>query len=257
MTTTNFSNMLRLTGGAGGGRRAWRAETLLFAAALAAATVPRVSSHVATLTPFGFTRGIHGINLLGIDRRGRSMPFLRKKITRDFDELANLMSIADAFMESADPFSHYEASSKHGEGSANRTLPLKLRCPNPTLEWEHCEGGMVLHAATPGLKKEDLSIKIVDEAGQRYLVVSGETKDQAADEDKDDGKKKADKDGASPTDVDKLHQRYYYENFEHRVQLPSGVTSEGLTAKYEDGMLTINLALPQEKPPQAETIAIA
>eukprot|EP00284_Hemiselmis_tepida_P011447 CAMPEP_0174921558 /NCGR_PEP_ID=MMETSP1355-20121228/5224_1 /TAXON_ID=464990 /ORGANISM="Hemiselmis tepida, Strain CCMP443" /LENGTH=261 /DNA_ID=CAMNT_0016167055 /DNA_START=101 /DNA_END=886 /DNA_ORIENTATION=- len=261
MTTAHFNGLARRSLSLGGRRGALRADHLLFAALVAASfCAPRVGAHVATLTPFGFglASPFHSMTLHGGDRRGRGKPTLRRRLEREFDDL---ITIADAFL--SDPFAaHHDASPRHGEVSGgNRTQSLKLRrAADPAFEWEACEGGMVLHAATPGLRKEDLSIRIVDEGAHRYLIVSGETKDPAAAEGGTKGDDKdttGTKDGNAPSAKHHHKGGYYYEKFEHRTQLPNGVTGDCLAAKYEDGMLTLHLRLPQEKQLQTETIAIA
>eukprot|EP00283_Hemiselmis_rufescens_P003338 CAMPEP_0173418376 /NCGR_PEP_ID=MMETSP1357-20121228/559_1 /TAXON_ID=77926 /ORGANISM="Hemiselmis rufescens, Strain PCC563" /LENGTH=98 /DNA_ID=CAMNT_0014380861 /DNA_START=58 /DNA_END=351 /DNA_ORIENTATION=+ len=94
--------------------------------------------------------------------------------TRDFDDLATLINLADAFLPAPvllkKPASiayrlGSDAPTKPTEGTPGSTAPVKRRrtVPPPTFAWEPTEGGMVLRAATPGLKKEDLSIKMVDE----------------------------------------------------------------------------------------------
>jgi len=200
--------------------------------------------------------------------------------TRDFDDLATLMNIADAFIGPGPLLSKKpstvtyrlteDASPKRNAsdvGAAARTISAKRRrVAEPSFDWEAAEGGVTLHAATPGLKKEDLSIRIVDEGAHRYLVVSGGTKDQADTDSQpaDDATTKTDKPATDDAASTKQQQdkpanthRIFYAAFEHRMRLPAGITSDSLSAKYEDGMLTLHLALPQPKPPQSETITIA
>jgi len=200
--------------------------------------------------------------------------------TRDLHDLATLMNIADAFLGPGPLLSkkpstvaayrlNGDASPKRDasdEGSAVKTVSAKRRrIAEPTFDWEAAEGGVTLHAATPGLKKEDLSIRIVDEGAHRYLVVSGGTKDpaDANASPADTGSPKTDQpatDAAAPPAPKQAPAdapRIFYTAFEHRMRLPAGVTSDCLSAKYEDGMLSLHVALPQPKPPQSEAITIA
>ena len=186
-------------------------------------------------------------------------------------DLAALMDVADALLGTSPlvckkPSAAYLMTSDNvsPRGSATeerRAAPTRRRLREPTFDWEAVEGGVVLHAATPGLKKQDLSVEIRDEGAHRYLIVSGGTKDPAADEAKADASSDKAEPGPTPAapaaDAAAMPCSYYYAAFEHRMRLPAGITSDSMTAKYEDGVLTLHLELPKPKPPQSQTITIA
>jgi len=198
--------------------------------------------------------------------------------TRDFDDLARIINIADAFLApelalrkkptTAAFRVDSDASPKAADAPPQGAPAAKRRrFAVPSFDWDATDTGVVLHAATPGLKKEDLSINIVEEAAQRYLVVSGGTNDPANPDSSvrasttptqnDSAATAASPCDASNNKANAPTSHLFYAPFEHRMRVSSGVTSECLTAKYEDGVLTVHLTLPKERPPTSETIAIA
>lgn len=112
----------------------------------------------------------------------------------------------------------------------------------PTFDWSETEGGgFVITAATPGLSKDELHVEIVEGDGSRgtALIVSGES---AKTDQKDDDKTKS------------FTSRY--SKFSHTIRLPSKVKTDDIKAKYEDGLLTINVKPPAAEVKKAERIAL-
>lgn len=82
------------------------------------------------------------------------------------------------------------------------------------------------HVMVPGIKKEDLKIRIED----GLLRIKGERKEVQEDE------------GV------KIHRiESSYGSFERVFRLPDDVKEENLTAKYEDGVLSIEVAKEEKK----------
>lgn len=78
----------------------------------------------------------------------------------------------------------------------------------------------------PGMKKDDININLED----NQLTISGERKF----ENKEDGKK-----------YHRVESRYG--KFTRSFMLPDNVDGESITAKYEDGLLKIDIAKSEEK----------
>ncbi len=109
--------------------------------------------------------------------------------------------------------------------------------------WKETDHGFLLTCATPGLKKEDLAVEIVDSPKGRghFLVISGESKHSEHHHD------------------DKHTNSFFatYKKFEERIRLPEGVDKNTLTAKYEDGMLQVHVKFPEEEKMDRKKIAIS
>jgi HSP20 family protein len=84
---------------------------------------------------------------------------------------------------------------------------------------------LVIEVRVPGFKKEDINVEVEGDV----LTISGKREEKEEKEEKD----------------------YYYRefrtgSFSRSVRLPSGVNSEDLQAKYQDGMLKISMPAPEE-----------
>jgi len=86
----------------------------------------------------------------------------------------------------------------------------------PCFEYMPTESGIILMASTPGLKKEEISLEIIEGNGKHdFLVFSGESK------------------GGE----EQMHATHY-RKFSHKIRIPKGEVKE---AKYEYGLLTVRL----------------
>lgn len=92
----------------------------------------------------------------------------------------------------------------------------------PALEFKDNETAYELVAEVPGLKAEDIEIKIAE----GVLRISGERKEER--EGKENGF---------------LFSERHYGHFERSIQLPAGVDEDKITATARDGLLTV--ALPK------------
>ncbi len=89
----------------------------------------------------------------------------------------------------------------------------------------------VLKADLPGLKQDDIKIELTD----NILSISGERKHERNEEDKD-------------------KKYYYYERsygaFERKFVLPNDADIEKIKAKYENGVLSIDIQKKESKKPK-------
>ena len=114
--------------------------------------------------------------------------------------------------------------------------------------------GFVLTAETPGLRKDELKVELVDASDHCVLEVSGQTAVKPA---ATDAAKDTDADAnVGPTDAGKPQElRATYRAFKERVRLPQGVDREAMRAKYEDGLLVVTI--PRVKTDGVKRRAIA
>jgi HSP20 family molecular chaperone IbpA len=117
-----------------------------------------------------------------------------------------------------------------------KNFELKLR---PRIDWQETREGFFLTAATPGLRKEDVSIEIAEHSGNSFLEISGHTVTKSED---------------SPKPLT-LHASY--PSFNHKVRLPAGVDRGSLKANYENGLLIVTMQHSEQPMSQRHKITIA
>ncbi len=103
----------------------------------------------------------------------------------------------------------------------------------PLVDMFETENDVVIKAALPGLKADDVQINITGET----LTIKGETKEQT------ETKEKA---------YHIREQRYGL--FERTVSLPTMVMSDKAKADFEDGVLTVTLPKAEEVKPKTITV---
>jgi HSP20 family protein len=94
---------------------------------------------------------------------------------------------------------------------------------SPEVEILNRNGDMIVRADLPGLKLEDINVEIVDGA----LKLSGERKEEK--EEKKEGY---------------YHSERTYGSFFRSIPVPENVTPENATAKFENGVLEVKIAVP-------------
>ncbi|MFM7901713.1 MAG: Hsp20/alpha crystallin family protein [Bacteroidota bacterium] len=93
-----------------------------------------------------------------------------------------------------------------------------------------------IEVAAPGMKKDDFKIEI--ENG--LLTISAERKEEKKEEKKN-----------------YTRQEYYYNSFSRSFTLPENAKEDGLSAKYEDGMLRLTVAKKAVTVSKAREIEVA
>jgi HSP20 family protein len=115
--------------------------------------------------------------------------------------------------------------------------PAALRPWSPAVDIAENENELVLTADLPGVKKDQVKVRI--ENGS--LVLSGERKFEAEDKDKKTGYHRLERS---------------YGSFKRIFQLPETVDAEKVSAAYEDGVLRITLAKKEIAKPRTIDIAL-
>ena len=96
---------------------------------------------------------------------------------------------------------------------------------NPAVNIQENDHGYRLEAAAPGLTKNDFNISIDDDR----LIISAETKSE--NEENREGYRR---------------REFNYANFNRVFTLPESANSEKIAAKYEDGILSIEIPKKEE-----------
>jgi len=115
-------------------------------------------------------------------------------------------------------------------------MPRGLEDWVPKVNIAETEKAIHVHAELPGVKKEDIKVEI-DEDGM--LVIHGERKQELKEEDKE---KKY------------LRMESSFGSFERRIALPEGVSQDNIKAKFQDGVLEVEVQRPS--PPQRKTTTV-
>ena len=116
----------------------------------------------------------------------------------------------------------------------------------PAVNVKESDEAFTMEIAAPGLKKEFCSVNINNDGN---LVVKIENKSQQEDESNAEGEKKH----------HYLRREFSYASYEQAYTLPDEVDKEAISAKVEDGILTINLPklAPEPEKKMDRTIEIA
>jgi HSP20 family protein len=97
---------------------------------------------------------------------------------------------------------------------------------SPVIEVAERDGKLQVHAELPGLKPEDVTVEVTDNA----LVIQGERRYEH--EDKQEGMYRS----------ERRYGRFYRE-----IPLPEGANAEQAKAEFKDGVLEVVLPLPEQK----------
>jgi HSP20 family protein len=105
----------------------------------------------------------------------------------------------------------------------------------PAMDLTEAEDHFVLKADLPGMSEEDIAIEVQDGT----LTISGERKAEH-----------------------ETHEQGWYRierqfgSFSRALTLPDGVDAEGVTAGFEDGVLTVRIPKPEERKPRRISIGV-
>ena len=116
----------------------------------------------------------------------------------------------------------------------------KANCTAPAINVKESDKAYTVELAAPGMKKEDFNVHINDEGN---LVVKMERKQEHSEEDKT---------------TRYLRREFSYSKFEQTLILPDDVKKEAISAKVDNGVLTVELPkMVEEKVKLSRQIDIA
>lgn len=116
----------------------------------------------------------------------------------------------------------------------------KTNCTAPAINVKESDKAYTVELAAPGMKKEDFNVHINDEGN---LVVKMESKHESHEEDKT---------------TRYLRREFSYSKFEQTLILPDDVKREDISARVENGVLTVDLPkIVEEKVKVSRQIDIA
>jgi HSP20 family protein len=116
----------------------------------------------------------------------------------------------------------------------------KVSATAPAINVKESDKAYTVELAAPGMQKEDFNVHINDDGN---LVVKMESKNEAKEEDKT---------------TRYLRREFSYSKFEQTLILPDDVKKDAISAKVENGVLTVELPkLVEEKVKLSRQIDIA
>ncbi len=116
----------------------------------------------------------------------------------------------------------------------------KVSATAPAINVKESDKAYTVELAAPGMKKEDFNVHINDEGN---LVIKMESKSEKKEEDKT---------------TRYLRREFSYSKFEQTLVLPDDVKKEDISAKVENGVLTVELPkVVEEKVKVSRQIDIA
>lgn len=109
----------------------------------------------------------------------------------------------------------------------------------PAINIQQNDKGFTVEVAAPGMKKEDCEIKIDED---NNLIISFEKKNEQEDKD---------------NKGTYLRREFSYSQFQRRMLLPDNVEKDKVTAKVENGVLTVEIpTVEEEKVSKAKLIEV-
>jgi HSP20 family protein len=106
---------------------------------------------------------------------------------------------------------------------------------SPRMDVTDNENSIVIKAEVPGVDKKDINISIKD----KILTIEGEKKNEVVDE-----------------NANYYRSERSFGSFKRQFQLPDEVEAEKVDAKYENGILTIDLKKKEVVHPEAKVIKV-
>ena len=100
------------------------------------------------------------------DHLTRSM----QDLTEYADRIAHAVAAPENLKLGSDQADLSVAAGSRKRKASQKPSPQDLRLLlRPRIDWKDASDGFILTAATPGLRKDELKVEVVDESGQAYL----------------------------------------------------------------------------------------
>jgi HSP20 family protein len=136
---------------------------------------------------------------------------------------------------SFDPFTNTMTTTGTREGRERRREG-ELELWRPAIDIKETDKEYVIHAELPGVKKEDISIDL----DKNLLTLSGERKQEKKEE----------------------NERYYrversYGKFSRTITVPEGITPDQIRARFENGVLEVDIPKLEGKKEEPKKINVS
>jgi HSP20 family protein len=105
----------------------------------------------------------------------------------------------------------------------------------PAMDVRETDEAYIVEADVPGMKKDDVHIEVAD----NVLTIKGERKDEKEEKDKNYHR------------VERL-----FGSFARSVALPAGIDAGKVSAKFDNGVLTVTLPKPEERKPRRVEVKV-
>lgn len=105
----------------------------------------------------------------------------------------------------------------------------------PSMDVVKTDGRLVVTAELPGMSPDDVDVSLEGD----ILTIRGE---------KSEERKVSEEDRY-------MHERTFG-SFQRRIAVPAGVSADSIEAKFENGVLTVEVSLPEEKTSESKRIPV-
>lgn len=175
-----------------------------------------------------------------------------RELTRYADHIAR--ALADKKEVSA-ASKQTPTDSKLAAASQSPSTHLLDLLLHPSIDWKETADGFVLTAATPGLRKEELKVELLEASDAWYIEVACQTAAALSHQPKDDSNNSQ---APQPNNKSEpLEPRLRYASFSEKVRLPRGVDREAMRATYDNGLLVVTIPRAKAEGVKRQKIAIS
>jgi HSP20 family protein len=105
----------------------------------------------------------------------------------------------------------------------------------PSMDVVRTDGQLVLTAELPGMSKDDVEVSLDGD----ILTIKGEKSDER-----------------EISEADRYVHERTFGSFQRRMTVPDGVTVDGIDADFENGVLTVQVALPEDMEVEPKRIPV-
>jgi HSP20 family protein len=106
----------------------------------------------------------------------------------------------------------------------------------PSMDVVKTDGHMVVTAELPGISSDDVEVSLDGD----ILIIKGEKHEEK-----------------EVSEADRYIHERSYGSFQRRITVPDGVSADAIEASFDNGVLTVEVALPEEKPAESKRIPVS
>jgi HSP20 family protein len=106
----------------------------------------------------------------------------------------------------------------------------------PSMDVVKTDGHMVVTAELPGISSDDVEVSLDGD----ILTIKGEKHEEK-----------------EVSEDDRYVHERSYGSFQRRITVPDGISAAAIEASFDNGVLTVEVALPEEKPAESKRIPVS